>query len=222
MPSHHLITIQSPHSKCEKDLEVPSNEPIQAYLPDLIKVLRWPEFPPDEHTSYFLSSEHLQALEETKSLADLGIENFEVLTLARKSELGSEKSKDSTSSREPETIDIPLPLPLWQRIPVEKPSLVSLHGVIYELGSPPLQIGRKSGASQPDIDLNEVDIKMRSSRRHAEVIKEGKDYLLHAFATKNGTFINGAELPPGEKRVLKNGDQILFGFRGVELVFRMP
>ncbi len=97
-----------------------------------------------------------------------------------------------------------------------------MRGLVFVLGEPPVTIGRASREAKPAVDLTELDAQLLSSRRHAEILKEGGSYVLRAFATTNGTFINGAELPAGEKKTLKNGDELQFGFRGVALVFRLP
>jgi pSer/pThr/pTyr-binding forkhead associated (FHA) protein len=94
------------------------------------------------------------------------------------------------------------------------------RGLVFLLGKPPVLIGRSGKGNTPDIDLLEWDADMIVSRRHA-VIELTKDGLaLKPEKTTNGTFLNGVELPSGESRILRDGDRIHFGFKGLELVFK--
>ena len=223
MPTNQFITISSPNSNNKVDLEVPAEEPIQSFLPDLIKVINWPEALGGASVDYQLVNETGQKLDGAKSLSAQGVDNFEILQLEMQNgamaditALQSEMHPDENARRG----DLPLP-PAWAGIPIDAPSLVSSQGFVFVLGEPPVTIGRTSREFKPNIDLTELDAKLLSSRHHAEIFKEGKDFLLRAQATTNGTFINGAELKPGEEKVLKDSDRIQFGFRGVELVFRL-
>ncbi len=224
MSSQQFITIRALHSNSQTDLEVPADEPIQSFLPDLIKVINWPEMLEGGKAIYHFTGESGQPLDNTKSLASLGVENFEILSLTMENSAGQAETILQTDEHPDDDTDrrsLPLP-PVWAQIPIDTPSLVSERGVVFVLGKPPVTIGRASREFKPDIDLNEWDEKLLSSRRHAEILLEGKSFVLHAFATTNGTFINGAELPSGEKKALKDGDKIQFGFRGMELIFRKP
>ena len=224
MPTNQFITIRAPHSNREVDLEVPAAEPIQAYLPDLIKVINWPEVLGGGDVHYHFTDESGKQLDSTQSLAQLGVGNFEMLWLTMGAGTGAPQPMPAAESLPQEEADrraVPPP-PAWAGIPIEAPSLVSMRGLVFVLGEPPVTIGRASREAKPAVDLTELDAQLLSSRRHAEILKEGGNYVLRAFATTNGTFINGAELPAGEKKPLKDGDELQFGFRGVALVFRLP
>ena len=60
------------------------------------------------------------------------------------------------------------------------------------------------------------------NRMDGQILKEGDGYLIQPYKTTNGTFLNGVELQAGKSYPLKDGDKVLFGFRGVELIFRLP
>ena len=224
MSTSQFITIRAPHSNRQVDLEVPADEPIQSFLPDLIKVINWPEMLEGDSVNYHFTNESGQLLDSAKSISALGVENFEMLWLNMESggtqaELASQEGEHQ--EEESDRRALPLP-PVWARIPIDTPSLVSERGVVFVLGEPPITIGRASRKFKPDIDLLDWDTDLLCSRRHAEISKKGKSFVLHAFATTNGTFINGNELAPEKKKALKDGDQIQFGFRGFELIFRIP
>jgi predicted component of type VI protein secretion system len=102
---------------------------------------------------------------------------------------------------------------------VEVPSLLSSQGFVFELGAPPILIGRRSRGAEPDVDLTEIDPEMASSRRHARILLRDQTYALEALPTTNGTFVNGRELKAGEVQPLQSGDRLLFGSDGVELSF---
>jgi predicted component of type VI protein secretion system len=102
---------------------------------------------------------------------------------------------------------------------VDAPSLISSKGYVFELGAPPVLIGRRSRGVEPDIDLTEVDPEMASSRRHARILLRGQTFVLEALPTTNGTYVNGHELKAGEVQPLQSGDRVLFGADGVELRF---
>jgi pSer/pThr/pTyr-binding forkhead associated (FHA) protein len=49
------------------------------------------------------------------------------------------------------------------------------------------------------------------SRNHARILREGPLYFLEDAGSSFGTRVNGADLPAGEKRLLRNGDVIAIG-----------
>ena len=56
------------------------------------------------------------------------------------------------------------------------------------------------------------------SRKHACIQFDGKYFYLTDLKSTNHTFLNGSELKPGEKRVLKDGDEIMVAKE--RLIFR--
>lgn len=48
------------------------------------------------------------------------------------------------------------------------------------------------------------------SRKHACIQSDGKDYYIIDMKSTNHTFLNGSELKPGDKQILKDGDEIIF------------
>ena len=49
------------------------------------------------------------------------------------------------------------------------------------------------------------------SRQHACITYQNREFYLSDLGSTNHTFLNGSELMPGEKRLLKNGDEIMVG-----------
>lgn len=58
------------------------------------------------------------------------------------------------------------------------------------------------------------------SRKHACIQFDGKDFYLTDLHSTNHTFLNGSEVIPGEKRSLRNGDEIMAG-REIMIFHRM-
>jgi len=75
----------------------------------------------------------------------------------------------------------------------------------YSLDTDKVQIGR-GGENQITIPVDCV------SSRHCEILRdEDGQFFLVDLGSKNGTEINGAAVPEGEKVVLGDGDFVLFG-----------
>lgn len=67
-----------------------------------------------------------------------------------------------------------------------------------------ISIGRDKGAT---VVLGEPSV----SRNHARITREGSLYFVEDVGSAFGTRVNGAVLPKGEKRLLRNGDVIAVG-----------
>ena len=59
------------------------------------------------------------------------------------------------------------------------------------------------------------------SRRHAEILAEGGQYLVRDLGSKNGTFLNGERIG-SERRQLRSGDRLALGRGQVVLKFQEP
>jgi hypothetical protein len=234
-----FVTIRAAHSGEEMDLELPGNRPVAELMPDLLKALGWPA--PDEGgaMAFQLRTESGQALQEEETLDSVGIENADVLWIGLSESPASlapvaAPAGEGGSRQEPVVPGLAavpathgpgherrsgIAPPVPSSLRVEVASLVTKRGFVFELGAPPVLIGRKSRGVDPDIDLTEVDPGMASSRRHARVLLRGQTYLLEALPTTNGTYLNGLELKAGEARPLQSGDRVLLGSDGVELAF---
>ena len=83
-------------------------------------------------------------------------------------------------------------------------------------GAGPLLIGRDERLVT--LVINDAFI----SRTHAAIIQEDEDFYVQDLNSKNGTFLNGERLPPGQRsaRPLKHGDRIMFNT--VEFEFVIP
>ena len=77
-------------------------------------------------------------------------------------------------------------------------------------------IGRKDLENRiiPEVDLEEVDIDAKVSRRHAtiEISSAGTEVTIQDLGSLNGTYFQGGQmLTPDLKAQLHNGDEILIG-----------
>ena len=90
----------------------------------------------------------------------------------------------------------------------------------FPLNGVDLLIGRSSKASgyTADIDLQSFDPDKTLSRKHARVTRTADGFQLREEEGRNGTFVNGTRIGPGQTVRLEEGDRIRFGL--VEVVFR--
>jgi len=72
----------------------------------------------------------------------------------------------------------------------------------------------------PDIDLTAVDTNRSVSRRHAKIIRSGKEYhVLEEVGTVNGTYVNDQKIPTGVPVTLHDGDLVKIGLISMKAVF---
>ncbi|MCZ6529048.1 MAG: FHA domain-containing protein, partial [Chloroflexi bacterium] len=209
-------------------------QPISELVPEILKVLGWPESSGDRVLKYELLSEAGDLLDPGETLDQSGIENSDVIwiRLAEGEEHTDDESLDGTGAggvSDPQSERAPLGTtpadaprgapqpPIEANIEIHQPSLVSRDGLIFELGDPPIMIGRAGRNYDPDIDLTDLDPEFASSRRHARIESEGGRLVIAAMRTTNGTFVNGLELNPGSRHPLEPGDEVQFGFEGVKM-----
>jgi hypothetical protein len=232
MSNRRFITFKGEDSNEEVDLELPADVTIEKLLPDLIKVLYWPNPSTDDPANYRLWLEQGDLLDKKKSLGDLGIQNSDLIWIGFEDSSGRDTTANIQGYQDSEQVPVD-PSPQDRRgyltpksfaeIPITAPSLVSDMGYIFIIGKPPVLIGRKAMGVEPDIDLSEIDVEIVSSKKHAEIDKKKEDYIIKPLETTNGTFVNGVEVLPGEERKLEDQDVIQFGFsKGVKLEFRLP
>ena len=90
----------------------------------------------------------------------------------------------------------------------------------FPLDKPDMLIGRSSQASgyAADIDLSGHDPDKTLSRKHARVTRSNEGVFLKEEEGRNGTFVNGTRVGPGQTVRLAEGDRIRFGL--VEVEFR--
>lgn len=74
------------------------------------------------------------------------------------------------------------------------------QGMEFELGDK-TTLGRRSECDLPIRDMG-------ASRVHAEILKKGKDFIIHDLKSKNGTLVNGEAV---EERWLIPGDRVMIG-----------
>lgn len=90
----------------------------------------------------------------------------------------------------------------------------------FVLEKPDMLVGRSSQASgySADIDLSGYDPDKTLSRKHARITRSKDGVFLKEEEGRNGTFLNGTRVGPGQTVRLEEGDRIRFGL--VEVVFR--
>ena len=98
--------------------------------------------------------------------------------------------------------------------------LVTSSNARYALEKADMLIGRSSQASgyTADIDLSGHDPDKTLSRKHARITRSPDGVFLKEEEGRNGTFVNGTRVGPGQTVRLDEGDRIRFGL--VEVVFR--
>lgn len=237
--SRRFITLRAEHSIEEVTIEAPSDQPVGKLIPEILKVLGWPDSSGDRQLTYELLSEAGDLLNPDETLDQSGVESSDVIwiRLAESEDSSSDDDPDGSvanggSAPQSEVIPLestrtesprgpPAP-PVEANIGIERPSLVSKEGLIFEIADPPLMVGRAGRNFNPEIDLTDLDPEFVSSRRHVRIESDDGRLLITALRTTNGTFINGFELSPGAKHVLESGDEVQFGFEGVKLSFFSP
>jgi CRP-like cAMP-binding protein len=72
----------------------------------------------------------------------------------------------------------------------------------------------------PDVDLTPVDANRSVSRRHAKIIRSGKDYcILEEVGTVNGTYVNEQRIPTGTPVTIHSGDALKIGLIAMKALF---
>ena len=99
-------------------------------------------------------------------------------------------------------------------------ALVTASNARYVLEKADMLVGRSSQASgyTADIDLSGHDPDKTLSRKHARILRSKDGVFLKEEEGRNGTFVNGTRVGPGQTVRLDEGDRIRFGL--VEVVFR--
>ncbi len=76
---------------------------------------------------------------------------------------------------------------------------------------PIINLGKPNESTPPDIDLSGFPHSQIVSRVHAKIFQEGNDFYVEDLGSANGTYINHAPLPTGNRHRLKSGDRIALG-----------
>jgi hypothetical protein len=77
----------------------------------------------------------------------------------------------------------------------------------------PFTIGRRSISRNifPHLDLTYSDPNAYISRRHAQILADGRGYSIEDLGSENGTFVNDMRLAPNRPHLLRNGDIVQIG-----------
>jgi hypothetical protein len=78
-------------------------------------------------------------------------------------------------------------------------------------GLPLIHIGKPNDRIPPDIDVSGFSDSEIVSRVHADIRVEGDGYYLEDIGSSNGTYVNGAPIPTGNRYRLRAGDRIALG-----------
>jgi FhaA, N-terminal domain/FHA domain len=105
---------------------------------------------------------------------------------------------------EPEAVEAP---PVAEPEPPREVVTLTVDGRAHPVGQAGLVIGRSR-----ECDLRVTD--GNASRRHAEVVRDGDDYVVVDLGSTNGTELNGRRIT---REVLSDGDRITIG--ATDLVF---
>lgn len=81
-----------------------------------------------------------------------------------------------------------------------------------------IHIGKPNDRIPPDIDVSGFPNSEIVSRIHADIRVEGDIYYIEDVGSSNGTYINNAPLPSGNRHRLRPGDRIALG-KGDKVTF---
>lgn len=99
--------------------------------------------------------------------------------------------------------------------------LVTSTNAHFPIAKADMLVGRSSQASgyTADIDLSGHDPDKTLSRKHARLTRTADGVFLKEEEGRNGTFVNGTRIGPGQTVRLAEGDRIRFGLVEVEFRF---
>lgn len=81
-----------------------------------------------------------------------------------------------------------------------------------------IHIGKPNDRIPPDVDVSGFPHSEIVSRIHADIRIEGDNYYIEDVGSSNGTYINNAPLPSGNRHRLRPGDRIALG-KGDKVTF---
>lgn len=84
----------------------------------------------------------------------------------------------------------------------------------FPITAPTCTIGRwdMDSGSFPEIDLSEVDVDAKISRKHVRISTENDQYFIEDLGSLNGTSLNRApRLLPGDRQPLHSNDELIVG-----------
>jgi hypothetical protein len=81
-----------------------------------------------------------------------------------------------------------------------------------------IHIGKPNDRIPPDVDISGFPNSEIVSRIHADIRVEGDIYYIEDVGSSNGTYINNAPLPTGNRHRLRPGDRIALG-KGDKVTF---
>lgn len=84
------------------------------------------------------------------------------------------------------------------------------------------RLGKANPHVSPDLDVSGFANAQIVSRGHAEIQQEGQTYYVEDIGSSNGTYLNHALVPRGQRQRLQSGDRIALG-KGelVTFIFQM-
>jgi pSer/pThr/pTyr-binding forkhead associated (FHA) protein len=106
--------------------------------------------------------------------------------------------------------------PVSSATQLQQQSAKLLHlqtNVVIELppGLPVVHLGKPNDRIPPDVDVSGFPDSEIVSRIHADIRIEGDGYFIEDVGSSNGTYINNAPLPLGNRHRLRAGDRISLG-----------
>jgi pSer/pThr/pTyr-binding forkhead associated (FHA) protein len=129
----------------------------------------------------------------------------------------SEMSPDPSVAPEvEEAVLTPVPAPTSSATQLQQQSAKLLHlqtNVVIELppGLPVVHLGKPNDRIPPDVDVSGFPDSEIVSRIHADIRIEGDSYFIEDVGSSNGTYINNAPLPLGNRHRLRAGDRVSLG-----------
>jgi hypothetical protein len=131
--------------------------------------------------------------------------------------LGQDLPQPNSPARlEPPTIAQSVPVVAEPRTQLQQQSAKLLHvqtNSMIELPQnvPVIHLGKPNDRIPPDIDVSGFPHSEIVSRIHADIRVEGDAFYIEDIGSSNGTYINNAPLPKGNRHRLRAGDRIALG-----------
>lgn len=196
-----VITLR--HRGRSVDLEMPADAPLRLLLPPIFDRLGWSSRDDDWTAFAGRISPGGKAVRPQDTLADAGVLTGYSL-----------ECQMQPSAR---------PIAAPERVTGEA-ALQAESGALFPIMSRSILIGRPNPPQPPpDIDLTPLDGGRVTSRRHAQIWRQGEvAYWVKDLHSKNGLFVDGHRLPAGGRQKLREGARLQFGVDGPVLVFRNP